>query len=161
MKPFAAAALLLLTVSVIPARAADGSDAADGVASAVPALAADVDWALPAVQLGSGSNMAASRGSVLPSLYASLAALQAYDGYSTTTGLRHGATEGNGAMKNVAANPAAMWVVKAGVTTASIVAAERLWKQNRRVAAIATMVATNSVMAAVAAHNTSVLRAQR
>ena len=41
-------------------------------------------------------------------------------------------------MKNVVGNQAAMWAMKAGVTTGSIVVAERLWRQNRRVAAIAT-----------------------
>ena len=161
MNRFAAATVLMLTIAAIPASAAERADAAtgagQGVAAAVPALAADVDWALPAVHIGAG----ASRGSVLPSLYVSLGALQAFDGYSTTTALRRGATEANGLMKNVAGNPAAMWIVKGGVTAASIYAAERLWKQNRRVAAIATMVATNGLMAMVAARNASVLRAQR
>ena len=138
--------------------AADRGDAVTGEGvAAVPALAADVDWALPAVHIGAG----ASRGSILPSLYVSLGALQAFDGYSTTTGLRRGATETNGMMKNVAGNPASMWIVKGGVTAVSIYAAERLWKRNRRVAAIATMVATNGLMAMVAARNASVLRAQR
>ena len=160
MNRFAAATVLMLTVAAIPASAAERGDATgagDSVAAVVPALAADVDWALPAVHIGAG----ASRGSVLPSLYVSLGALQAFDGYSTTTGLRRGATEANGMMKNVAGNPAAMWIVKGGVTAVSIYAAERLWKQNRRVAAIATMVATNGLMAMVAARNASLLRAQR
>ena len=158
MNRFAAATVLMLTIAAIPASAADRGDAATGEGvAAVPALAADVDWALPAVHIGAG----ASRGSILPSLYVSLGALQAFDGYSTTTGLRRGATEANGMMKNVAGNPAAMWIVKGGVTAVSIYAAERLWKQNRRVAAIATMVATNGLMAMVAARNASVLRVQR
>jgi len=156
---FITAAALVLTCSAT-AIAADGADAAATLASSAaavaPALAADVDWALPAVHIGR-----ASRGAVLPSLYVSLAGLQAYDAYSTVTGLRRGAVEANGVMKNVAGNPAALLGVKAGVTAASIVLAERLWKQNRRVAAIATMIATNGVMAAVAARNGSVLRAQR
>jgi len=102
-----------------------------------------------------------SRGAVLPTLYVSLAGLQAYDVYATTTGLRRGAVEANGVMKNVAGNPAAMWAVKAGVTTATIVIAEQLWKQHRRTAAIVTMIASNGLMAVVAARNASVLRAQR
>ena len=159
MNRLAAATVLMLTIAAIPASAADRADAVtgEGVAAAAPALAADVDWALPAVHIGAG----ASRGSILPSLYVSLGALQAFDGYSTTTGLRRGATEANGVMKNVAGSPAAMWIAKGGITAASIYAAERLWKQNRRVAAIATMVATNGLMAMVAARNASVLRVQR
>jgi hypothetical protein len=151
---------LVLTVSVMPAYAADrnADDAAavsGSVAGAVAPLAADVDWSLPAVHVGDSS-----RG-VLPALYVSLAGLQAYDGYSTIRGLRQGAVETNGIVKGVAGNPAAMWAMKAGVTTASVVIAERLWKQNRRTAAIVTMVATNGLMAVVAARNAAVLRAQR
>jgi hypothetical protein len=47
--------------------------------------------------------------------------------------------------------------LKAGVTMMSIMAAERMWKDNNRVRAVLTMVATNAFMAAVAAHNTAVL----
>ena len=149
---------LVLTFSGIPAFAADGDNAAtvSGAAAAVASVAADVDWARPSTYVGD-----LSRGGVLPSLYVSLAGLQAYDGYSTITGLKRGAVETNGIMKNVAGNPAAMFAMKAGVTAASILMAERLWKQNRRTAAIVTMIATNGLMAAVAARNASVLRAQQ
>jgi len=147
---------MMLTCTGTVAAAAEPQQGSGSVATAIPALAADVDWSLPAIHVES-----ASRGSVLPSLYASLAGLQAFDGYSTLVGVRRGAVETNGIIKNVAGNPAALWAVKAGATTASIFVAERLWKQNRRMAAIATMVATNGLMAAVAARNASVLRAQR
>jgi hypothetical protein len=149
-----------LTFSSTPAAAADGASdaaaAAGSVAVAVPALAADVDWALPAVHVPQSS-----RGSVLPALYIGVAGLQVYDGYSTLTGFKRGAIETNAVMKNVAGNPAAMLAVKGGVTAASIFMAERLWKQNRRTAAIVTMIATNGLMAAVAARNASVLHAQQ
>jgi len=48
--------------------------------------------------------------------------------------------------------------VKGGVTAASILAADRLWRQGHKGKAIALMVTTNGVMAAVAAHNGSILR---
>ena len=64
-------------------------------------------------------------------------------------------------MRLASGTPAAVWAVKAGATAASIFAAERLWHQHRRAEAIAVMIATNGLMAAVAAHNASVLRAQR
>jgi len=151
-----AALTLMMTFAGSFAVAAEPPDATGTVAAAVPALAADVDWSLPPIHIAS-----ASRGAVLPSLYAGLAGLQAFDVYSTFAGLRRGAVEANGLMKGVAGNPAALWAVKAGATATSIIVAERLWKQNRRVAAIVTMVAANGVMAAVAARNASVLRAQR
>jgi hypothetical protein len=42
--------------------------------------------------------LSASRGMALPAMYVSLIGLQVYDGYSTTTGLSHGAVESNGFM---------------------------------------------------------------
>ncbi len=44
-----------------------------------------------------------------------------------------------------------------GITTVSIVAAERLWKNNNRLGAVLLMAASNGLMAYVAAHNASVL----
>ena len=69
--------------------------------------------------------------------------------------------ESNALMSGLAGKPAAFCVIKGGVTTVSIVVAERLWRQHRRAEAIATMVISNGIMAAVAARNTRVLRAQQ
>jgi uncharacterized protein DUF5658 len=102
-----------------------------------------------------------TRGPVLPSLYASLIVLEAYDGYSTTRGLKNGAIESNTFMRRLAAEPAALWAVKGGATFVSIYVAERLWRKNQRGRAIAVMVATNGLMAAVAMNNASVLRGQK
>jgi hypothetical protein len=118
-------------------------------------LAADVDWsAVPQA-------VRPSRGALLPSLYVSLAGLNAFDAYSTMKGIGRGASEANPLMSGVAGNAAALWAVKGGVTAGSIVLAERLWRQNRKAAAIAVMVASNGVMATVAARNASVLRQTR
>ena len=103
----------------------------------------------------------ATRGPVLPSLYASLIVLEAYDGYSTTRGLENGAIEANSFMSRLANKPAALWAVKGGATFVSIYVAERLWRKHHRGQAIFVMVATNGLMAAVAMNNASVLRGQK
>ena len=117
-------------------------------------LGADVDWSLKPIQI----EATVSRGCVLPALYVSLAGLQAYDAYTTTIGLRGGATEANTIMRTAAGNPTALWVVKGGVSVATILISERLWKRGRRGQAIAMMAISNGMMAVVAAHNSSVLR---
>jgi hypothetical protein len=118
---------------------------------APPVLAADVDWSAPPVSIRP------TRGAVLPSLYVSLAGLNAYDAYATTAGLARGAAEANPLLRGVAGSPAALWAVKGGVTASSIVVAERLWRRNRKAAAIAVMAVSNGIMAAVAARNARVL----
>jgi Domain of unknown function (DUF5658) len=126
---------------------------------AAPALCADAD---ATAEVGPASFAVrptpVARGPVLPLLYGTLAGLQFYDGWSTATALRRGAVESNPIMSPIAANSGALWAVKAGATMASIYAAERLWKQHRRVEAISTMVAVNGIMAAVAVRNGTVMR---
>jgi hypothetical protein len=126
------------------------------IVAAAPAafVAAEIDWSLVPARVAPSN-----RGSLLPALYLSLATLNAYDAYSTTSALGKGAVEANPLMRGVAGNPAALWAVKGGVTAVSIYAAERLWRDNHRVAAIAVMAITNGVMAAVATQNSRVLRA--
>jgi|ERR1051325_4806448 hypothetical protein len=99
-----------------------------------------------------------SRGLVLPALYVSFAALNAYDAVSTTDALKHGAVEANPLLGGIAGRQAALWAVKGGVTAASIVAAENLWRQGHKGHAIILMVATNSILTVASAHNASVLR---
>jgi len=97
----------------------------------------------------------------LPALYAGSALLQGYDAYSTLTVLKHGGVEANPVMRGVTTHPAAFIGLKAGVTAMSIMAAERMWKNNNRLGAVLTMAAMNSMMALVAAHNAHVLAAVR
>lgn len=135
--------LFIIFVVAVPGFAADDRTSAAGDPNTAPA----VNPAPPT-----------SRGLVLPALYVSVAAFEVYDGLSTTTGLKHGAVEANPLMKGIAGKSMALWAVKGGVTTASIYAAERLWRQHRRAEAIAMMVAVNGVVVAVAARNASVTR---
>jgi hypothetical protein len=97
---------------------------------------------------------------LLPSLYVSLAALNAFDAYSTTKGVAGGAVEGNPMMRAVAGRPAALWAVKGGATAGAVYLAERLWKNDHKVGAVVVMLATNGMMATVAARNSSVMRQQ-
>jgi hypothetical protein len=146
--------LLLLSSSVF---AADD----DTTATVTPAMAAAATTlARPdlTANLNVAPRIAARRRPLaLPSLYAGSVFLQSYDAYSTLSALRSGGTEANPLMKGITKSPVAFIGLKAGVTMMSIMAAERMWKDNNRVRAVLTMVATNGFMAAVAAHNTAVL----
>jgi hypothetical protein len=95
---------------------------------------------------------------VLPMLYAGFAFLEGFDVHSTITALNGHVREANPVMKTIAGQPAPFLAVKVGVTTLSIVSAERLWKQGHRTSAIATMTALNVFMGYVALHNAQIRR---
>jgi hypothetical protein len=95
---------------------------------------------------------------VLPGLYSATIGLQTLDTTLTLAALGANHTERNPAMRSVVKYPPVFVALKAGVTAGSILAAERLWKSNRRVTAVVLMVTTTSIMATVAAHNIAVLR---
>ena len=130
---------LLLTVGSVTGAAAEKAESA-----APPAVAASSDVPKPRPQ-------------IVPPLYASLAALQAFDGYTTLRGIKAGAHEGNPLVGNAAGHPIAMWSIKAASTAATIYYAERLWRGHRRGQAITLLAVTNAIMGVVAAHNASVL----
>ena len=144
----AAATLLSLTMSAVPAFAGDDTIAATASAAVTQTAA----------QLRFGKEL--SRPKLLPALYVSYAALQAFDVFSTKQALSQGAREANPLMQGVVGNTGAFVAVKAAVAVGTIVAAERLWKTNKT-AAIAVMVASNSVAAIVAARNARTLRQMR
>jgi hypothetical protein len=95
---------------------------------------------------------------LLRSLHVGLAVSQAYDVYSTTTAIRRGAIELNPLLKNTVGSRAAFIGLKVAMTAGPIYEAEKLWKKNHRVAAIALMAASNGIMMAVAKHNSSVMK---
>ena len=105
---------LAFALSTVPAAAAENGDS-----STVTTLAASGDGARPRPQ-------------IVPSLYASLAALQVYDGYSTLRAMKSGALEANPLVGNAAGRPIAIWSIKAASTAATIYWAERLWRTHRR-----------------------------
>ena len=145
MKITAFALMTGLLASSTPAFAADDAKS-DGKGEGAPRIEINIPQA--------------RRPSALPGMYVSLAGLQAYDGYSTTRGVKNGATEANPLVGRLASQPAAFWTVKALSTVTTIYFAEQLWRQHKRGQAIITMVVANAVMGAVAAHNMSVVRSR-
>ena len=162
MRTIAAAAVLSLILSVLPAYAADDNKGATAQPTkAEQGIVADnLVWGENVTWGTSKVTRSLSRPAALPALYASYAALQAFDVYSTRQALARGAREANPLMQGVVGNTGAFIAVKAGVGVATIVAAERLWKRNKA-AAIAIMVASNGVSAIVAARNARTLRQLR
>jgi len=150
MKNTCFAAIASLVLFAAPSFAADTTAA--GTDTAVV-----VETAAPAPVVVAPAWKPASRPAILPALYAGSAALQAFDAYSTLKALNLGGVEANPVARTVVSNPAVFIGVKAAVSAASILAAEKMWKNHHRVAAIATMAATNSIMAMVAANNVKVL----
>ena len=114
-----------------------------------------------AVMPGAFTRPGPSRGSLLPALYVSLATLNAADAYMTRRGVASGAVEANPLMRGASGSSAVMWAVKGATTAATITVAERLWRKNRKAEAVAVMLVSNGLMAAVTARNASVLRQQR
>ena len=95
---------------------------------------------------------------VLPGLYAGYITLQALDTSYTLRSLPLLAREVNPLMKGVTKYPAAFVALKAGLTIGAIMNAERLWKDDHRVAAVVLMAASNGLMAVVVHRNASTLR---
>jgi hypothetical protein len=95
---------------------------------------------------------ALKRPALLPALYASLAAVQAWDLYSTSMALKAGAHEANAAAAPFASNKGSMLGLKLATTAGTILCTERMWRKNR-VGAVVLMVAINGATAAVAMHN--------
>ena len=155
IRTIAIAGVLSLTVAVLPAVAADSGDTQPAKAEQ-GVIASNTVWC-DNLTLGTRRVTAAiSRPAVLPALYASYAALQAFDVYSTKQALARGAREANPLMQSVVGNTGAFVAMKVGVGVATIVAAERLWKTNKA-AASGVMIAGNSVAAMVAARNARTL----
>lgn len=94
----------------------------------------------------------ANRPAVLPVLYATLGAVNAWDMYSTSAALKAGAVEGNPVVAPVASSTGGMLGLKLATAGTTIFFAERLWRKNR-VAAIVMMAAINGATAAVAVRN--------
>ena len=151
-------ATILGATLATPTFAADATDQPSLNISGA-AVAAAVNAAAPAAspEFATHSTFTYRRPSMLPALYATSAALQGYDTFSTLNALKSGAREANPLMKSVVKSPTAFVAMKAGVAAGSILAAEQLWKNHHRIGAIGMMVASNLMMGIVAAHNSHVL----
>ena len=154
-----ACALVALSLTSVVAYGAEASDPTDDPATVSTEV---VKSMVPAsvVRWNPTRESHRVRPAALPALYASLAALQWFDGYSTTRALAGGAKEANPVLKGVVNKPVVFWSLKAAMVVAPALATERMWKTNKA-GAIAVMVVSNGMMAAVAAHNAKVLNRVR
>lgn len=94
----------------------------------------------------------AERPAILPALYATLGAMQAWDVFSTRAAIQAGAREANPTAAVFAGSPAALIGLKAATTASTIFFAERMWKKNKA-GAIVMLAAINGATAAVSMHN--------
>lgn len=92
------------------------------------------------------------RPAILPALYATFGAMQAWDIYSTRAAIQAGAREANPAATAFAGNAGSLLGLKAATTASTIFFAERMWKKNK-VGAVVMMAAINGATAAVSMHN--------
>ena len=92
------------------------------------------------------------RPAALPAMYGTLAALHAFDIYSTRRALGANATEANPLMKGASKNAGAMLAVKALSMAGTIYFTERAWKKNRK-GAVILMAVINGATMAIAANN--------
>jgi hypothetical protein len=92
------------------------------------------------------------RPAILPALYATLGAMQAWDVYSTRAAIKAGAVEANASAAPFAGNAGSLLGLKAATTAGTIYLAERMWKKNK-VGAVVMLVAINGATAAVSINN--------
>ena len=92
------------------------------------------------------------RPGLLPALYVTLGAVQAWDVYSTSLALKAGAREANATAAPFTSSMGSMFGLKAATMAGTILCAEKMWKKNR-VGAVVLMAAINGATAAVAMHN--------
>lgn len=103
--------------------------------------------------MGALSNeVAVKRPAILPTLYVTLAAMQAWDLYSTSVAVKAGARESNPVAAPFAGNPGSLIGLKLVSTASTIFFAERMWKTNR-VKAVIVLAAINGATAAISMNN--------
>jgi uncharacterized membrane protein (UPF0136 family) len=138
--------MMVIGLGISGAASAAGHDEADAKAAAAAETAA---IALP---LSSTYEPQLTRPAVLPALYATLGAMQAWDYYSTSSALKAGAREANPTTAAFVGSKGSLLGLKLATTASTIFFAERAWKKNR-LAAVVMMTAINGATAAVAVHN--------
>ena len=152
---FKSAAVLTMIVGICPPGAAsaaglDEKPMPDGVLAESRAITLPLT-ALYQPQL--------KRPVLLPALYVTLGAMQAWDLHSTSAAIRAGAHEAN-PVAALATSNGSLLGLKVATTASTIFFAERVWKKNR-VAAVVMMTAINGATAAVAMHNMRNARTER
>ena len=137
--------LVVFCLSSVPVAAADTNETIRTDSTAAPV-------ALRAAQF--------TRPAILPALYVSFGALQAWDVYTTSGALKTEAHEANPVAAPFAGSSAKIIALKTASTASTVFFAERLWKQNK-VAAVVVMAAINGGTAAVAMNNARIARRSR
>ena len=144
-----------LLLAIAPTARAQESGSVAAPTTSSTAAAASVTAAQPAPLL---THVQLKRPAAMMPLYGGFAAMQALDYVTTTRALSNGTgSEANPLMGSVAGNPAAFLALKAGSVVGVVWAGEKLWRKNR-VGAVVFMVAMDSAMATIAAHNYSIAR---
>ena len=179
-----ASALFCVFVSSMPAWAQQAPSefpepavvaaASESLAPALPApvpelFAHNVVVPLPRLQLHAGplTFVPAAQGSprmperrfMLNLLTLSFEGLQAADAITTIFAMRGGATEQNPVMQHIASHPVRLAVVKASVTTASLLMTHRIVKRHR-LAGMLLLAGLNSTLAIVVTRNVQVASGQ-
>ena len=144
----ATVALMGLCFSTVVS-AAGSEDATSTPATPIAAAAENIAMTPPVTMVYQPQ---VKRPALLPALYATLGAVQAWDIYSTSQALRAGAREANPVAAPFAGGTGSLVALKAGTTAGTIFFAERMWRKNRT-AAFVLMGVINGATAAVALHN--------
>ena len=140
-----------LDSSAVPA---DKSESGDTAPADRPILTAWVTTPVP------DEPVDRKRPSLLVGMYVGSGLLHGYDIYSTLAGIKANKVELNPLMREMVKNPPVFIAVQTALTVATIALADQLWRQHHPGQAIAVMIVSNGLMAAVAAHNASVLRSR-
>src|SRR5262249_3691476 len=128
----AASLILTMTLGAGSAFAAESTSAELTPATDSLARYANGSWLAPSKHVEPlNRDEAMRRPASLPVLYASFAALQAFDFVSTRQALARGGAEANPAMKGIVKNAAAFAAVKAATTLGPMLIAQRMWRTNR------------------------------
>lgn len=137
--------LVILCLPSVPVAAADTSETSRTDGTAVVAVFRPPEVTRPAM---------------LPVLYVSFGALQAWDVRTTSAALKTGAREVNPVAARFAGSSAKMFALKAATSASTVFFVERMWKQNK-VAAVVVMAAINGATASVAMNNARIARRGR
>ena len=130
-------------------------------AAALEVAAPEIVAAAPSIVLSTSVGAPPKRSPMLLAMYATVGLVQAYDGYTTIKGVAANQVELNPAMLPFVKHPSLVIAAKGAMTLATIAAAENLWRHHHRGQAIAMLIVSNGLMAAVGAHNAMVLRGAR
>jgi hypothetical protein len=158
---------VVLLAHTLPTGAAErllidvGPAVAPAAATAVVVTVPELVVTAPPVARSTRVDAAPKRSALLLTMYATACVLQSYDGFSTLKAAAANHVELNPMMSSLASHPGLVIAAKGAMTVATIAVAENLWRNHRRGQAIAMLIVSNGLMAAVGANNAMALRGER